>query len=138
MTHSLLQPRYIVEQDYPNSPFLLGDILVVKHHPMYKDGEVFGLQDDDNVLNWITYAKYFPNIFRLLKWHEYKELDEMPRYGKILDDEAIRIIEWNYSKYIGLSGEVKDAKNYYGVVYPCLVTPASEEEYLNYLKSKQL
>lgn len=143
MTHSLLQPRYIVEANYPNSPFQVGDILVVKHHTMYKDGEVFALEDDDNVSSWITYAKDFPNIFRKLNWWEHRELDEMPRWvkWKHKDDKrrSKHVIEVHWSIK---DGELMIKRSIYSDAYwfkvsDYEITPATKEEYLNYLKSNQ-
>jgi len=144
MTHSLLQPRYIVEANYPNSPFRVGDILVVKHHSMYKDGEVFGLEDDDNVSSWITYAKDFPNIFRKLNWWEHRSLDEMPRWVRV---NYVASIWLDFTPVVGDIIKCQFRLGEYGIEMQTETklfnnmqldsfTPATEEEYINYLKTK--
>lgn len=125
------------ELPYPNSPFRVGDILTVKHHPMYNDGEVFGLEDEQDEPNWITYPQDFPHIFRPMHWSEGRTLDEMPRYLKRIKSGKEVVKAHEYRSIRGNWWVVPEWAKKVG--YDSIVTdylPATEAEYLEYLKSK--
>lgn len=130
----------MVEADYPNSPFRVGDVLTVKHHPLYADGEVFGLEEEQDVLKEITYAKDYPHIFRLMHWSEGRKLEDMPRWVRLRNGSSrvCEVSEWVKSKsrpnefYTVLSWG-----NTGGQFWAHMVNPATEAEYLEYLKSKE-
>lgn len=116
MAHPLLTPRYMVEADYPNSPYEVGQILTAP----------------------TTDVQNYPHIFRLMHWSEQRELGEMPRYlrriksGKeVVKAHKYRLINGNWwvvpewAKKVGYDSIVTD------------YLPATEAEYLEYLKSKE-
>lgn len=61
----LMMPRYIVVKLYPNSPFILGQIV--------EKWEVTGWSFDS-----------FPEIFRPLHWYKYRKEFELPQYVKFI------------------------------------------------------
>lgn len=116
MTHPLLTPRYIVEADYPNSPYEVGSIIT----------------------STSTHYDKYPKVFRKMHWSEVRSLSEMPRYlrrirsGKeVVKAHEYRSIKGNWwvvpewAKKVGYDSIVTD------------YTPATEAEYLEYLKSKE-
>lgn len=104
MTHPLLTPRYMVEADYPNSPYEVGQILTAP----------------------TTDVQNYPHIFRPMHWSEQRELGEMPRYIKDVYSGHMLVIE-DWKTEIQNQYFERDIKYF---------TPATEAEYLEYLKSK--
>lgn len=83
-----MKQRAIITNDYPESPFRIGDIL--EH-----DGE----PDECWILNR-TGRKYlnlevacYPAIFRILSWWEHREEKEMPEYVRIIRDGSVWYVE---------------------------------------------
>lgn len=124
------------ELPYPNSPFRVGDV-IYKPHPedmlvndkdLYTQIQVFGRKSISD----------FPHIFRKMHWSEGRELSEMPRWVK---DKEIGKIVIKVHVYQLISGEwwfVSEAnKDIHHVTSLSIFTPATEAEYLEYLKSKE-
>ena len=95
-----------------------------------KDGEMYskehGYSPSDKKL-FLSDMPNYPKIFRPMHWSEGRSLGEMPRYLKDVYSPHMLVIEdWVaeiQSKYF--EQEIKD------------YTPATEAEYLEYLKSKE-
>lgn len=133
----LLQPRFKVIADYPNSDWKVGDILCRInratenwYHTNY--GAFVG------GIHYNTLIKY-PHLFRTLKWHENREVNELPKFLKFINDEGEIEFVLKVEKYI----PHKDSNtNWFAFEYlwknePDLKrmslqgwTPATEEEYL--------
>lgn len=140
MTHSLLHPRYIVEAQgkklgelpYPNSPYTVGQIIDFSEVPEFKSGNVIGADLPQ------SFYDDFPNIFRKLNWWEYRSLDEMPRYLKdvVLGKVVIKVDRYKAinNEWYFISEANKDIEHTQSLNK---LTPAAEDEYINYLKSKQ-
>ena len=75
-TEQLMQPRYKVIADYPNSPYGLNDVLTNK--------EVrFGMGR--------LMPEHYPAIFRKLEWWEERAVEDMPEWVKY---DPLRFPQW--------------------------------------------
>jgi hypothetical protein len=115
MTHELLTPRYQVVADYPNSPFNVGDVLVIEKrelHEFVRHGHLVTLHST---------IQQYPHLFRLMNWWEQRPKGDMPEYVRWRKTGVISKCEW--------SGNVCVIN---GVKFPSLntFTPATETEYL--------
>ena len=125
----------MVEAECPNSPFRVGDI-IYKPHPedmlvndkdLYTQIQVFGRKSISD----------FPHIFRPMHWSEGRTLDEMPKYLRRIrsGNEVVKVHEYRLIR--GKRWVVPEWAKKVG--YDSIVTdylPATEAEYLEYLKSK--
>ncbi len=109
----LLQPRFKVITDYPNSPYSIGDI-----YPDYIIGDL---------------VRQYPHIFKPLQWWEERKIEDMPTYFKGMSRG-----DWYYLK----SNAWEDGKSYPCVTvdgitcYAPYCEPISENEYLEYKNKK--
>lgn len=120
LTNPLLTPRYMVEADYQNS--------------RYTVGQVINATSDDIVA---IFNKY-PKIFRQMHWSEQRELGEMPRYLRRIKSGKEVVKAHKYRFIYGNWWVVPEWAKKVG--YDSIVTdylPATEAEYLEYLKSKE-
>lgn len=74
IVEQLLQPRYKVIADYPNSPFTVGEIV--------------DLTNECFIGNSLGYDSY-PLIFKRLEWWEERKPEDMPEYVKRISDNAV-------------------------------------------------
>jgi len=122
---NLLVQRFKVISDYPDSPFMINDILTF-------DGIVYGMNEPQKFVR--TPEKY-PLIFKQLNWWEKRSESEMPKYlkhtlsdGKTTFHEVIKwdlsnpnFIEWRKDDDFGCFGMWSKDFNY---------MPCTESEYL--------
>lgn len=110
----LLQPRIIVQNNYPRSPY--------KHYEIIENPSI-------EQMDW---AKVFTLNLRVLHWYEHRELEEMPLYAKQVYTGQVAKVNW-----------VKKSGYYFamGIEYPwnseLYVLPATEQEYNEYNQSKK-
>lgn len=91
----LMQPRIIVENDFWDNPFKVGDIIQFTQQREYHDfitGDLIGtdwltdfLPNDPNVtryMYWMRKFTPFPHLFRRIDWWEHRTPEEMPEYVK--------------------------------------------------------
>lgn len=129
----LLQPRYEVIADYPESNFKIGQIIsFIPVDPT--DG--WELAD-------IAYNKRicpnYPNIFKPLSWWEHRAPDDMPEYVKRHFGQVGKATRWNlqygqWHYHFRMGREtIKDChiSDFFTVI------PATAAEYEEYLKSKK-
>ena len=106
----LLKPRYKVIADYPDSVFIVGEIL---RNP--------------------TYESKYPHLFKKLEWWEDRKPEEMPKYLKHTYDgktSYYKIIKWDMEFMVAYMTETqvcnlrlwKPEFSYY---------PSTEEEFNN-------
>lgn len=117
----LLKPRYLVIADYPYSPWIVGEILLVDN----KKGELVG-----ESIGYVDYAyrifeneiSNFPHLFRKLEWWEHRKPEELPQYVKSLD---------KFGEVFRADGftSLEQAAKYLNLF------PATEQEYLTYQTS---
>jgi len=74
----LLKPRWKVIADYPGALHNVGDIIQA-----YENGAAYLVEGDSYSMN------DFPALFKRLKWHEDRELSDMPEYVKDIDNGKI-------------------------------------------------
>jgi len=139
--------RYEVVAPMPHFTHLFkGDILVPKFHSLC--GFCWGKEDEEDVHKWVTFCPDYPHLFRLLKWWEGLEVDELPKYAKWECDKDIHFYKvgmwlleppqmpfddgtlflYNYDE-----DTEQFAYNYDGEIYPA--TEAEYNEYLTKLNS---
>ena len=122
----LLKPRYLVIANYPNSYYKVGSILKEKkdHEPSYE----FIAK---------SMAQKYPEIFRKLEWWEMRDEKDMPQYIKWMCNEEIQIVKVDkyYHKFDMIIAVVENDEFVIGDANHDL--PATEQEYLNYINSKQ-
>lgn len=136
----------MVEADYPNSPFMVGEILTLSEktldgsqmvHIEYTDsGRDFWYESDFN---------QYPHIFRRMHWSEGRKLEEMPRWVKV---NYVASIWLEFNSIVGDIINCQFRIGDYGIEMQTETklfnrrqlhsfTPATEAEYLEYLKTKE-
>ena len=80
-----MQKRFIVIADYPDSPHIVGDLILVNKEGMHV---AYG----DNGM-YLTDVAAYPHIFRELSWLECREESEMPKYVKHRD-KIYKVTGW--------------------------------------------
>lgn len=113
----LMQSRYEVIADYPDSPFNIGGIYVYGQR-LPAPGMPRGME-------------YYPHLFRKLKWWEKRVYDEMPEYLiTVHKDKWVCRVHHHFVEVadrIGFTIESGRRKSY------CNYLPATETEYLSYI-----
>jgi len=133
MTHELLTPRYKVEADYPNSPFKVGDILMIEKHELHE------FVRHGHLVTLHSTIQQYPHLFRRMNWWEQRQIDDMPEYVKCVDSdctEYFKVTDWVFSEEENCLCKVDDdVYTGIGYDYEGNITPATETEYLDYLKN---
>lgn len=101
----LLQPRYEVIADYPNSTFYIGQIITFEPKDPTDGWELADIADNKRI------CPAYPNIFKRLSWHEHCKPEDMPEYVKLSDGEVFKVINYNSDK-ITCIVESWDGKKY--------------------------
>jgi hypothetical protein len=110
----LMNPRFEVISDYPNSPFSIGDILHKHFYTTSITGMYCYVTNKENPLQGSS-ANYeietYPHIFKKLNWWEHREEKDMPKrliskaYSneetKELSDEVFEIQGWDMTNLLG-------------------------------------
>lgn len=121
MTHEqLTQPRYEVMADYPNSTTTIGQVLTAS-----------SVEEQE-------WCNKYPHLFRSLFWWEKIDIDQLPKYIKYnrLDNGELKVCK--VLGYVLKNGNDMYAKTENDVLFlDYYDEPATETEYLNYIKSKQ-
>lgn len=112
----LLAPRYKVIADYPGSPFKINEVIPPEL--------ILGNGLDR-----------FPVIFKKLEWWQERDVSQMPRYLKDKDGK-IGMFEQTYDGNLRGSVMVTFENGDATVRNINDFAPATETEYLNYIKSK--
>jgi hypothetical protein len=112
----LMRVRYKVIADYPLCHYNVGDILPVPDDKIWEEE--------------LIYKKY-PHLFQPLQWWEERQESEMPEYVKLRTGHVFKCSNWrkeNYYLIFNVDGYKRNqrADDYY--------QPATETEYLNYIK----
>lgn len=143
MTHELLTPRYEVvaqgkktgQRPYPSSRVRVGDILVMDRMT----------QENERYCHYPHFifeheAQEYPNLFRPMWWGEQRPIDDMPEYVKCVDSdctEYFKVTDWVFNEEENCLCKVDDdVYTGIGYDYEGNITPATETEYLDYLKNK--
>ncbi len=137
----LLTPRYQVIATYPNSPFLIGRILLFDEYDRVNNIYWHKYSEDEPIhLDTGDVGKY-SHIFKKLEWWEQRKPDDMPLFIKLeyeyLHIKFIKLREWILIN----SGTIKETMiGIYGDLSMSgfdfsITTPITEEEYNNGFKS---
>lgn len=118
------------ELPYPNSPVKVGDVLELSDTTTINGKTVYYKKYPPIHLE-VDMLNDFPHIFRQMHWSEGRALDEMPRWMRFIDDPGYVLKVDTY-----LLGKVLFDKH---TVWQRIedYTPATEAEYLEYLKWKE-
>lgn len=126
----LLKPRWKVIADYPNSPFIIGQIFVIPN-----------FDKDFTKKYWADDKDKYPHLFQRLEWWEERKPDEMPEYLKCLSP----VFKWSkgdiikVSKWIECFGpSVRFYTDYTDKVThsPFSFIPAAEADYTAYINQQ--
>lgn len=74
----LLQPRILVLDKYPHSPFKKGDILV-QANPIHAPS-IWMPQDGKDRTALVSNPEECPNLFKPLKWWQLRPIEDLPQY----------------------------------------------------------
>ena len=110
----LMQKRYKVIADYPNSGMDVGAVIPFKDWPELSPYQI------------IFYNKY-PNIYRELHWWENREQKDMPDYVKTKNGVIWKVTGWD------LREKWCNAEDAYTPIYLELCLPATETDYTQYI-----
>lgn len=140
----LMRPRYKVIADYPGNGRAIGEIYY------HVAGDAFGIKDIPLFMYDRDLEKY-PHLFKKLQWWEDRKPEEMPKYVTCVYKDFIvykigQVIEVEKQQSNQLGQYVAGlfiAKEKQGLdpVMNCVhyknFTPATEQDYLNYINSKK-
>jgi len=123
----LMIPRVKVVEDYPDSPYKVGDIMVF---------------DGDLTIhpNGMDITSKYPKIFQPIPWYAERDVDVLPKYERVIDQdselnsEVVIVTEWmngnddlicyiNHEWFMGISIGVN-------------ILPATEQEYTDFITQK--
>ena len=119
----LLQPRFIVVADYPQSIFESKQIITPDNGTTYIE-----YSDNGDKIE-IVLADY-PHLFRPLHWSEFRTLDEMPKYVRLENGEIRKVKSYACGEQIA---EYYDGKE--GLT--TFLLPATETEYNNFINQEK-
>lgn len=117
---NLMQKRFIVIADYPDSLFQIGEIINSNYIVTTKFG-TFAYTDD------------YPHLFSELQWWEHREESEMPEYAKVHSTEIHKVRKWTIFKTHAIANTLDGTIQY--DFNASESTPATEDEY-NEFKNK--
>lgn len=124
----LMQPRFKVIADYPESPFEINSIFTADDYKLTEESSFVDIE-----------FREYPHLFRELQWWEDRKEDEMPEYVKVIDvsylpqsNTVFKIIRWEID-------EIGQMKGYYSNDKAALaqyLLVATSSEYTTYNKTK--
>lgn len=126
----LLRPRVKMIADWPgNQMLLVGDVLTIyedgKNAPLFvsSHGDKYGLTFDPS---------QFPHLFRKMEWHEEREPEELPRFLLHRNGSVHKVFKY-HKEYacVDLSEDDEFPTSF------AWLSPATEEQYNEYLKTKK-
>jgi len=90
-TDELLNTRYIIIADYPNSPYKIGDIL--HKYTWVETATSFYTTDPEcliqGTIGTSEIIESYPSIFRKMEWWEGRAPEDMPKYLKVIETGEI-------------------------------------------------
>lgn len=127
----LLKPRFKVTADYPDSDYIVGQILSFNKFS-YSQGEKNFYAYGEKRL----YENYFipyPYLFKKLSWWEEREIKDMPEYVCFTESpnkEIWEVKEWKISKAFGMEFWTEDeGRRFRNICSECSIIPATQSEY---------
>lgn len=135
----LLNPRYKVIADYPNSRFKIGDILFKYRYPSSPSMYTYVTNPEIPLKGTSLspeYVEKMNHLFKPLQWWEERKAEDMPAYVKclkspdqIIEPGSVLKVAWNDH-----GGKVE--KGPWIFPYTNCYEPATEEDYTTYINSK--
>jgi hypothetical protein len=110
----LLQPRYMVIADYPDSPFRIGQIITE-----FKD-DYFEIESGMNVTGIFMNCSIseLPHLFRRLNWWEYRKEEDLPKKVKHnRTNKVLEITSWDDTVCGPIAYYLRAGKEYYITFY---------------------
>lgn len=142
----LMAPRVIVTNYYPDSPFEVGDVLVLCKNFTHRTGgteESITQSDVYRIDNNIVEAHKVEKAticFRPLAWYEKRDINDMPEYVKFRDQLVCKVVDWD--KGVPTIDRIVQVFGYdTDVLYPIILRlflPATQSEYEAYIKNKTI
>jgi hypothetical protein len=112
----LLQPRFKVIANFPDSTRNIGDIIYVDN----KKEKYWS----DNYEKWLS---SFPHLFKKLEWYEDRKIEDLPEYLKD-KNEIYKVYKYDLS-YSMFSVKVYEKSGYILTLFLYNVSPSTKEEY---------
>lgn len=141
-TQQLLNTRYIVIDDYPNSPYKIGDIM--NKYTWEETVDSFYTTDMEcplrGKIGTVEIIECYPSIFRKMGWWESRAAEDMPKYLKVIETGEIEKptryfidtkIPTYYTEVVEKKGRWKGEKTPFNLK---ATIPATEEEIYDYQK----
>ena len=129
----LLSPRFEIIADYPDSNFKIGDIIKF-------DGVIFGMNEPQK---FVRNPEKYPHLFKKLQWFERRKKEEMP--DCIKSETMVIKPKWKRESWRGEEYWIAEHDPEYNrgfYIGTCFnltfFTPATEEEYLSFIKKTNL
>jgi len=123
----LLKPRIKIINDWPGVAGIVVPGTIINVDDEFTD-DMFWIGEEPFLIDKI---RDYPYLFKELKWHEDRELSDMPKYIKIIDENVIAKVE-THSIGIGFTfKETNDFTNDYmrRKVYSTNTIPSTEDEF---------
>lgn len=139
----LLKPRYMVTAPYPdNADFPVGSIIQGFKPWPNENGSYwqYTVKDCKGKREWLSdFFDLYPHLFKKLKWWDNRNYDEMPEYvkcGAVVRKVFMHFAFWNGSTWIHDNSRQSFVSENETFHYNSYI-PATEEQYLKYINSKQ-
>lgn len=125
----LLQPRFIVTNDYPDSPFKIHDIISFEDYHGKLGHFLFKGEEFEQMYS-LNYFKPHPHLFRPLHWLEFLKEEDKPMYVRLENGEIRKVKSYACGEQIA---EYYDGKE--GLT--TFLLPATETEYNNFINQEK-
>lgn len=114
----LLRPRWKVIAEFPDSSFILNEII---------ESDTFTTMKD-----YKYKMECFPALFKKLEWWEERDEKDMPEYLKYKGTDYLRYGSPQVNEIVKVESFCEDSVNSkYGCDWIIFYEPATEEEFLN-------
>lgn len=140
---ALLIPRYKVIALWPRCEYSIGDVIVLTKYM----GINACISTEGQFIEWESFFKEYPHLFKPLEWWEERAIEDMPEYIVFTKDymafkqgSVYKHHHWMHDNStpfcIGFETGPGEYEKY--AVPPCAqLMPATEQEYKNYINQKQ-
>lgn len=135
----LLEPRYEVVANYPGSIFKVGEVI-----EFFSATEVGKAEKEYWFHSPPTHQNYqdswfneYPHLFRLLKWWERRDKNDLPDYVKFYAPLPEKYNIRKVIKWFDLAKDVVRCEDNLRYQLGIAALPATEDEYTAYIESKK-
>lgn len=128
----LLIPRYKVIADYPDSKFVIGDMLFMYKYKSSESMYTY-VTNPESALNGTSlkpeYVEKMSHLFKPLQWWQDRKREDLSGYIKRMTDGVWDVYQINIQNKDDMSWK-------FGMISNKEFLPATESEYLSYINSK--